>query len=197
LVIAGTALEWYDGATVVAVVYIGATVFGGACELLFDLFATPVYSDASCIVLLGASGGVFGLLGGILGLLVLNWQESFVGVAWLCGGWAPLLWRLCFVTVAILVLALEVPPLVSRRSSVAHAAHLFGGLYGLVLSLVAGRNEVQRRWETYLRWSAVIVAVAAAVTASVALILRIETWRVEGRADACFHDETKDAIEEM
>ena len=105
--------------------------------------------------MLGASGAIFGLIGAHIGTIVLNFD-------------AP--WRsVLLLIVSVGYVSYEIyNAVIDVDSHIAHDAHLFGALAGLVNGLFLTVNVVGKQWESYVRW---IGALASILLLIVLLVL--------------------------
>jgi membrane associated rhomboid family serine protease len=133
LYVLGSALEQYVGGLRMAVVWFGAVLWGSVGAMLLDPTALTV----------GASGGVFGLMGA---LLVVSRQR---GMEFLTGGLG-----------AVLLLNLVITFAIPGISIGGHLGGLAGGAAAAFALSGFGRGHI-----AYGRWTAPVVAGCAAVLA--------------------------------
>lgn len=125
----------------VLIVYVAGVVAGS--------LATSV-SDPRVYVA-GASGGVYALITAHLATIILNWSEMQFAV-----------WQLA---VFLILMIADIGTAVSERyiaqteQQVAYAAHLAGGVAGLLVGLYVLRNLEVHSWERVLLWCAICVFV--------------------------------------
>ena len=132
---AGIALEILHGPFRVVVIYLCAGIIGGAFEAILTTRAP--------IIILGASGAVYGLIGAYGAHLFYNWRET------------PFALAAAFIFVAYFVF--DVIQAVTTSSSIALTAHYAGALSGLLFTLAVARNLHAEWYEYWVRVSAIIV----------------------------------------
>lgn len=123
----------------VLIIYLAGVVAGS--------LATSV-SDPRVYVA-GASGGVYAIITAHLATIILNWSEMQFAV-----------WQLA---VFLILMTADIGTAVSERyisqttQQVAYAAHLAGGVAGLLVGLYVLRNLEVHSWERVLLWCAICV----------------------------------------
>jgi len=184
LLLFGVPLEVLSGPGTLLAVFFAAALLGALAEVLL-MVGAAWWAGAGCTGLLGSSGGVMGLVGGLLGYLALNWNESFVGIEPACGRGSGLATRCVLVLLALVYVSADIPPLLRGGGRVAHAAHLFGAASGLVAGLLTAHNVVVRRGERAARALAALTLLGAVGVLGGLLLAQMARWGDEGVARAC------------
>lgn len=140
----GVQLEKFHGTLKMALMY-ELGVFGGACCYMLVDGHLPV---------VGTSGGCFSLIGIRFGDLIMNWSQR----PW---RWAQLFFLTAVITINFVVEATSKP---EGGASTSQAAHVGGGIAGLLAGVLLGRNLVRTRCE--LIFQACILCLAAALVAA-------------------------------
>ena len=118
--------------------------------------AQAIVYDGSPTILLGASGAVFGLIGGHMGTLLLN-----------CDRWrAPVLFAL-----SLLYIANEIQLAANTHSHVARHAHLIGALSGFTNGILLTVNIHKEAWEGYARWIAGVSSIVILIVLSILYVM--------------------------
>ncbi|PAA49193.1 hypothetical protein BOX15_Mlig002229g3 [Macrostomum lignano] len=149
----GIPLELVHKAWRVAPIFLAGVLAGS----LLSSVAEPA------VTLLGASGGVYALIGAHYGLVIMNWEELQEG--WQSWRKNPLkifssgLFRLLLLT---LLVALDFGVALYRRytlasleNSVSLTAHAAGLLCGILVGIPCLRNLDKKPWEMVLFWVAI------------------------------------------
>lgn len=185
LLLFGIPLEILSGPWTLLAVFFAAALLGALAEVLL-MVGAALWVGEGCTGLLGSSGGVMGLVGGLLGYLALNWQESFAGIEPACGRGSGLAARCVLLLLGLVYVSADIPPLLQGGGRVAHAAHLFGALAGLVTGLVAAHNVVVRRGERAAQALAALGLLAALAVLGALLFAQMARWADAGVERECF-----------
>lgn len=95
------------------------------------------------LVVLGASGGVYGMMSSLIGNLALNWQELH------------LVKRIVYpMFLGCTIVSDVVVSAVLRSSTTSYSAHVGGFVFGALGGLCIMRNEIVRSWEVRMRKAA-------------------------------------------
>lgn len=129
--------EWDAGTGAASLVYVLSAVCGS--------LAQAVAYTGPATILLGASGAVFGIIGGHLSTIMLNWGDGIQ---------APVI----YFTVVVFYITKEVVTAATTESNVARFAHLIGALSGALIGLAVTVNVQKRSYEQYMRWNGAIGA---------------------------------------
>lgn len=187
LLLFGGLFEMANGSIATFVVYWGSGLFASAMEV--------VLWSRECVVFLGGSGAVYGLIGALLGELLLNWNEAYallepakgerVSRCRRClGACTTTTLRVATASLIAFVVVVEgVLHFMSDTTGVARGAHFFGGVYGAAVALFAAHNAVVHRWELWINLLAFTTAIAAACVAAILVAARVAEWR--DREEAC------------
>ena len=160
--------------------------FGG----LFGAISTVAMWRGDANLLVGASGAIYALWGAILGELLVNFNESYDDLKpWLAQAMGARAQkcsiRVARIGTAILLasaILIELAMHASQPSTnIAHDAHFFGGLYGLLLAFIFAPNLVIYVWEKRVGDLIVFVIIGLVVTSISGLIVRMVQWTREGR----------------
>lgn len=136
--------EWDAGTVAAVIVYLLAALCGS--------IAQSVSYSGPPTILLGASGAVFGILGGHLSTIVMNWSEISN---------API-----FFGGVLLYITNEVITAVTTTGTTARVAHLVGALAGTSVGLVVTVNIIKKPYElycTYLGYLSVLVCLVVLI----------------------------------
>jgi len=137
----GTMLEHWQGRARFAALFLFSVLTSALVALWFSRL-----ND----VTLGASGGIFGLLGGFIAIAALYWKEFPKPVRKQLFGWIPQV--------------LLINGLISLMPGVSLAGHAGGLLGGLLIGLVIMRSPVRRNPLPAWAWVALIALLAATGT---------------------------------
>lgn len=121
-----------------AVIVHNASIYGGALACGWD----HRFADRKRVLLVGASGGIYGLLSALTGNLILNWPElSFekrlLNTSVLCSG----------------VISDIVSNAVRPNPSTSYSTHVGGFVTGVLMSSCVVHNIKKYDWETKWRWT--------------------------------------------
>jgi membrane associated rhomboid family serine protease len=118
-------------------------IFLGAVGSVLEARAT--HEDS---LILGASGGIYGLLASISGYLAINWKE--------CEKFKKFMYIIILASECISDIVINT---VYLQGNVAYGNHLGGFIGGALMSIAVSRNDVVLKWETTLRiFCAVLVS---------------------------------------
>ena len=174
----GSLFELLSGSLATLVVFWGGALVGSSMEVALW--------PGECVLFLGSSGGVMALMGALLGILLLNCEEIYIcSSSKACPRHVQCLqWTLNGVIVLAIVWTIgsEAVELTRGVDGIAHAAHLFGGLCGVVLALALGRNWAWKAWERRVAFLAAIAVVATVLVAIIWVVARIQWWSANGPA---------------
>lgn len=144
----GLQLEKFHGTIRMVVMYELGVLGGGLCYLLTDNHKSVV----------GTSGGCFALIGIRVGDLMMNWAER--PYRW---------WRLAFLSLLVVLnFLVEMLHHTEGGVSTSNAAHVGGGLMGLVAGICIGRNLKLSKFETNVKK---VVCALAVITSLVCLCI--------------------------
>lgn len=130
-------LEWDAGTGAAVLVYLLSAVCGSLAQAIN-------YSGPPTIVL-GASGAVYGVIGGHLSTIVLNWGDGVDNAEF-------------FFMIVAFYLVNEIATTLTTESNVARHAHLIGALVGALVGLAVTVNVRVRPGERYGQWCGAIGA---------------------------------------
>ena len=98
------------------------------------------------VSLVGASGGVYALIGAHLANVILNWREM-----------NNLGFRLWLILVEVVRTGVAVYYSIYYPTKVSHTGHMAGGVVGLLLGLVLLRSLSYKTWEKAIRWLSLLI----------------------------------------
>ena len=130
-------LEWDAGTGAAVLIYL----MSGFCGSL----AQAISYTGQPTILLGASGAVFGIIGGHLSTILLNWGDGIENA------------EIFFLVVSFYIVN-EIATALTTESNVARHAHLIGALVGALVGLAVTVNVRKRPGEQYCRWFGAIGA---------------------------------------
>ncbi len=174
----GSLFEFLSGSLAAFVVFWGGALVGSSMEVALW--------SGNCVFLLGSSGGVMALMGALLGLLLLNFEEIYIWKS--SNGYSRRLQCLQWTLNGLVVLPIvwtigsEAVEMARGVDGIAHAAHLFGGVCGFLLALAVGRNWAWKAWERRVALLAGIAVAATVLVAILWVIVKIQWWSQNGPA---------------
>lgn len=134
LVLYGGICEYEQGPIRTAIINIYAIIIGAVGAVL-EAKATKEES-----LILGASGGIYGLMASIIGFLIINWKE------------APRIKRFLYILLLSSACISDIViSTVYDKDNVAYGNHLGGFIGGALISIAVSRNDVVLKWEKTLR----------------------------------------------
>lgn len=149
LVSLGAGLERAFGSTRFVITFVGTGVFGFVVSTAWGLLGLGVLAQTA-----GASGGLFGLVGFEIGYLYRSGDSR----------WKQALMRSVIAMV-----------LISLLFSANNAAHVGGGVAGMVLGYLSFKEHLWRRFAS--TWRVVAIAMVVASVVSIGLCYQSPAWR--------------------
>eukprot|EP00929_Paragymnodinium_shiwhaense_P057996 TRINITY_DN29051_c0_g1_i1.p1 TRINITY_DN29051_c0_g1~~TRINITY_DN29051_c0_g1_i1.p1 ORF type:complete len:884 (+),score=178.54 TRINITY_DN29051_c0_g1_i1:180-2831(+) len=147
------------GMNVLLTFFLGMAVEAGQGHLVaLAIFQLGVFGGAACsfmtatrVAVVGMSGGVYALVGGVFANLLINWNH-----------------RKYRIPQMLFMIGMGVADYLAYRYGTSpeytsHAAHIGGGVVGVFAGVLVGRSKDKRRWERYLQVVVGLLTIAALI----------------------------------